>query len=290
MKKRYEKIAPMSEVLHQSDMNEKLFGSDEFQFYTFKSVWPHIVGPLLAKESFILLKKRTTLFIQVTNSVFLHHLFTMKRDILARIHEYPYGKQFTDIRFVAGINEIRHDPETSVDAVDEAKKKEKAMYSQELEDSEKEWIKSWTKSHVDERLIPVFQDLMGEVLKIRKGELAAGYHPCPLCGNLCKPEEDVCLPCSSRIGMKHESHAMALLNAHPEWHYKDILNIFPCKYREYDTARSTLIRQYKDKIFNKYADETDKRTLLALLIHKPLSKVTIEEADKVLSKLPVKTW
>lgn len=290
MKKRYAKMAPLSEVLPQSDMNDRIFGSDEFQFYTFKGVWPHIVGPMLAKESFILRKNRNTLYIQVTNSVFLHHLFTMKQDLLARIQEYPYGKQFTDLRFVAGNAEVRKDPKLSLDSVNEAKKREQAMYSQELTDSEKEWIQNWTASHVDQRLMPVFQDLMGEVLKIRKGELASGYHPCPSCGTLCKPEETMCMTCSSREGIKNESRVMALLMSHPEWNYNDVMSVYACRYSEYDSARSTLIRQLKDKIYNKYASDVDKRTLLALLLHKPLSQITIDEANKSLSKLPVKKY
>lgn len=290
MKKRYAKMAPLSEVLPLSDMNGRLFGSDDFQFYTFKRIWPHIVGPMMAKESFILRKNGNILYIQVTNSIFLHHLFTMKQDLLTRIQEYPYGKQFTDLRFVSGIPEVRHDPKLSLDPINESKKKEQAMYSQELTEDEKKWIQSFAASHVDERLMLVFQDLMGEILKIRKGELAAGYHPCPICGTLCKPDESMCLPCSSRTEIKNESHVMALLLTHPEWGYKDMLSVFSCKYREYDTARSTLIRQLKDKIYNKYASDVDKRTLLALLVHKPLSQITIEEANKSLSKLPVKKY
>lgn len=54
--------------------------------------WKIIAGPMIARESYISFEKKQTLYITVTNSVWMNHLYMMKADLLKRIREDDYGK------------------------------------------------------------------------------------------------------------------------------------------------------------------------------------------------------
>lgn len=47
---------------------------------------------MIARESYISFERKQTLYITVTNSVWMNHLYMMKADLLKRIREDDYGK------------------------------------------------------------------------------------------------------------------------------------------------------------------------------------------------------
>ena len=73
------------------------------------------------------------------------------------------------------------------------------MYDQPLTDKETDWIRHWVSAHIEkEALQAPFSDMMKAVLQIRKGELAAGYHPCQRCGALTPPDTSLCSSCERK--------------------------------------------------------------------------------------------
>lgn len=289
--KRYRTMDSIAGVFAHSDIKTKLFGQKGFQFYLFQKRWKNMVGDLMARESYISGCKGPVLYVQVTNSTFLQQLYMMKADILKELSKDEIGKYFTDIRFFAGSTRKESHPFTTVDRVNETIQKEHHRYSVALSQEEEQWIQNWVALHVEsEKIRPQFTQMMEEVLKIRKGEKAEGYHECAICGALCPPENRICPACRRKLEKARKNKVILILKENPHYTYQEVRSIIPCDYSMYEDARDTLIHRAKEKIFHKYSADEEKKKLLALLLHRPISSITTEEANEMLKKLPQKKW
>lgn len=245
----------------------------------------------MAEESYITGCKGTLLFVRVTNSTFLQQLFMMKADILKELQKDEIGRYFTDIKFLAGSPQKPYKPFTTLDPVNQTIEKEHKRYSQSLTEEEETWIRSWVDGHVKkEALRPQFAEMMEEVLKIRKGELKDGYHPCSICGSLCPPSSPICPACQRKLAKTKKNKVILILKENPHYTYQEVRAILPCEYSMYEEARDILIHRAKEKIFRKEAASEEKRKLLALLLHRPLTGITEKEAEEMLQKMPQKKW
>lgn len=289
--KRYRTMESIAGVFTESDVRQKLFGNKGFQFYLFQKRWKKIVGAVMAEESYITGCKGPLLFVRVTNSTFLQQLFMMKADILKELQKDEIGRYFTDIKFLAGSPQKPYKPFTTLDPVNQTIEKEHKRYSQSLTEEEETWIRSWVDGHVKkEALRPQFAEMMEEVLKIRKGELKDGYHPCSICGSLCPPSSSICPACQRKLAKTKKNKVILILKENPHYTYQEVRAILPCEYSMYEEARDILIHRAKEKIFRKEAASEEKRKLLALLLHRPLTGITEKEAEEMLQKMPQKKW
>lgn len=289
--KRYRTMESIAGVFTESDVRQKLFGNKGFQFYLFQKRWKKIVGSLMAEESYITGRKGPLLFVRVTNSAFLQQLFMMKADILKELSKDEIGRYFTDIKFLAGSPQKPYKPFTTLDSVNSAIEKEQKRYSQSLTEGEEAWIQNWVKGHVKKEAVRApFAEMMEEVLKIRKGELADGYHPCSICGSLCPPDAPICPACRRRLAKTKKNKVILILKENPHYTYQEVRAILPCEYSLYEEARDILIHRAKEKIFRKEAADEEKRKLLSLLLHRPLSAITVKEAEDMLKHMPQKKW
>lgn len=289
--KRYRTMESIAGVFTESDVRQKLFGNKGFQFYLFQKRWKKIVGSLMAEESYITGCKGPLLFVRVTNSAFLQQLFMMKADILKELSKDEIGRYFTDIKFLAGSPQKPYKPFTTLDSVNSAIEKEQKRYSQSLTEGEEAWIQNWVKGHVKKEAVRApFAEMMEEVLKIRKGELADGYHPCSICGSLCPPDAPICLACQRKLAKTKKNKVILILKENPHYTYQQVRAILPCEYSLYEEARDILIHRAKEKIFRKEAADEEKRKLLSLLLHRPLSDITAKEAEDMLKHMPQKKW
>lgn len=289
--KRYRTMESIAGVFTESDVRQKLFGNKGFQFYLFQKRWKKIVGSLMAEESYITGCKGPLLFVRVTNSAFLQQLFMMKADILKELSKDEIGRYFTDIKFLAGSPQKPYKPFTTLDSVNSAIEKEQKRYSQSLTEGEEAWIQNWVKGHVKKEAVRApFAEMMEEVLKIRKGELADGYHPCSICGSLCPPDAPICPACQRKLAKTKKNKVILILKENPHYTYQEVRAILPCEYSLYEEARDILIHRAKEKIFRKEAADEEKRKLLSLLLHRPLSDITVKEAEDMLKHMPQKKW
>ncbi len=289
--KRMRRMENISTVFSTSDLSRQLFGQEGFQFFLFQKRWEKMVGPLMAKESYVSSYKKDMLYVTVTNSVFMQHLFMIKADILKLLEGDEFGNRFADIRFIAGPYKKKYKTFTTLDPINENIKKEKALYSQPLTEKERDWIHRWAESHVrNEKIQEPFSDMMKAVLQIRKGDLAKGYHPCARCGTLCEKEKQLCPACERKAKSAQRTKVIGVLRRNPHFYFQDLCKEIPCTYSLYEEARNSLIRQWKDQIFKKFAGIEEKKKLLALLLHRPASTITDKEAGEMLKKLPEKSW
>ena len=96
------------------------------------------------------------------------------------------------------------------------------MYDQPLTDKETDWIQHWVDTHVEkEALQAPFSDMMKAVLQIRKGELAAGYHPCQRCGALTPPDTSLCSSCERKNRQEKRARVIELLRRNPHFTFQE---------------------------------------------------------------------
>lgn len=277
----------LEKAADQSLIGSLLHGNDAFQFYLFQQKWKAIAGDVLAEESRIGRKEGTTLYIHVTNSVWMQELIMRKKELLQRIQEDPYGRQFQDLRFMIAAPQEKETGLSAVDLLRQRMAEENGMKPLPLTEGETAWIAQWTASHVRaEKIRPAIREMMERALSLRKAQLAAGYHPCRRCGELIRKEETLCLRCRIEEERAILHRITLLLTTYPSLLYEEARRYIPCRYSQFAAARDGLIHKYKENYANGWGTEEEKRKLLSLLTHKPYEKITKEEADRALSALP----
>lgn len=268
-------------------MSELLQGNEAFQFYLFQQKWKSIAGDVLAEESRIGRREGATLYIHVTNSVWMQELIMRKKELLQRVQADSYGRQFRDLRFLIAAPQEKETGLSAVDALRQRMARENTMKPLPLTEGEDAWIAHWTASHVRaEKIRPAIREMMERALSFRKAQIAAGYHPCRRCGELIPPVETLCPRCRIEEERAVLHRITLLLTAYPSLLYDEVRRRIPCRYSQFAAARDGLIHKYKEHYANGWGTEEEKRKLLSLLTHKPYEKITKEEADRALSALP----
>lgn len=290
--KRSGKMANTKDIFSQSGLTRRLFGSEDFRFFLFKKKWADTVGPILAEESYISGFRNDVLYVTVTNSPLMNHLFMMKREILRNLTKADeFGKRFQDIRFFTGRKEHKETGFAPLDELNRVMKETMIAPTAKITDKERDWIHRWTESHVKkEALRPEFADMMEQVLRRKKGKLAKGYHPCARCGDLCPPDHRFCSSCERQLNKTRKNRIVLLLKEQPHLNFQQVRALLPCSYEDYEESRDRLIHRLKERIFQKYGTDLEKRRLLALLLHRPLQEITAQEAADILKKMPEKKW
>lgn len=285
--KRTGRLSNLSEVFQLSKEGKTLFSNPSFCFWQLQNKWKHIAGSMIARESYISFEKNQTLYIAVTNSVWMNHLYMMKSDLLKRIKEDNYGKKYTDIRFIAGQAKIERPPESSLAPVNNQREKEQKIYSIPLSKEEKDSIDKWTNFYIsDNDTRRLFTRMMKAAAAKRKGELQAGWHPCSVCGDLIPPNINTCTTCENKKERSQIGKIILLLKENPHLSYKEIYKKVPCEYTIYEEARETLIQRIRENIYRKIDSPLHKRILLSMILHKPLKDISFREADTALRHMP----
>ena len=217
--KRSGKMEPASEALREAQ--DVLRRNDAFQFWLFRQRWPSFVGEVFAEESYIARRDGALLCIYATNSVWMQELLMRKAEILRRIREDPYGAQFRDLRVQIGPRPRALRPESPVDRLAPLYDRRKSRTP--LTEGEEAWISRWADAHVarDELRGPI-EELMRGALRRRKDELAAGWHPCARCGDLCPAKDRLCARCEAEEERQTRSRIVLLLKEKPELLYDDV--------------------------------------------------------------------
>lgn len=286
--KRTGKMTGLSEAFQLSNERQRLFSNASFHFWQLRDKWKHIVGPLFSKESYISFERGKTLYITVTNSVLMNHLFMMKAELLRKIKEDEYGQKYTDLRFVAGQAKIERPPESSLVPVNERREEEKKIFSVPLSEEERVSIDKWTKTYIsEEETRDIFTKMMKAIAAKRKGEIEAGWRPCKICGDLIPPGRTTCIACENKKERSQTGRIMLLLKEKPHLEYKEINKQIPCEYSIYESARETLIQRIRENIYRKIDGSLNKRILLSMILHKPLKEISFREAEITLRKMPV---
>lgn len=285
--KRTGRLSNLSEVFQLSKEGKTLFSNPSFRFWQLQNKWKHIAGSMIARESYISFERKQTLYITVTNSVWMNHLYMMKADLLKRIREDDYGKKYTDIRFVAGQAKIERPPKSSLAPVNDRREKEEKIYSVPLSEEERNSIDKWTGFYIsDNNTRSLFTKMMKAAAAKRKGEIWAGWHPCAVCGDLIPPGINTCTVCENKKEQSQIGKIMLLLKETPHLSYNEIYKKIPCEYTAYEEGRETLIQRIRENIYRKINSSLNKRILLSMILHKPLKDISLREAETALRNIP----
>ena len=140
--------------------------------------------------------------------------------------EDEYGKQFTDIRFLAGSPKKEMAGKTTVDFINSRLAFREKMYDQPLTDKEKKEISAWTHVHIkDEKLRKTFEKMIARSYEKDKAEAAHGYHPCIFCGQLIPKAQTLCIRCENKLEKTEEGAFILILKENPHYKYEDCLSI-----------------------------------------------------------------
>lgn len=289
--KRYRKLATMKEVLETSDVQDTLFAQSDFQFLLFKKRWPTYVGPFLGENSAPYYYAKDKLYIKVMHPGMIENFNAIRGELKAILSKDEFAKHYPNVVFKFGVpdqlrkeNPIAKEIDDKMDAYVRAPK-------DDITEIEAQWIEKWNEKNIkNEKIRPLLAEMMVEVLKRRKGKIKEGYHPCLLCGELCKKEEKFCDDCQRKTKRKKLNQVVLLLKEHPHLDYITLRKHLSVTYDVYEEARDMLIHRFKENIYNKHSTTDEKRKLLAMLIHKPLKEITDEEAADILYKMPQKKW
>ena len=189
--------------------------------------WKDIVGSKIASHAWPVLVERELMFIAVNNSVWGHHLSTMKQDIITKINNFVGEKVINDIRFQAGYlkNGQNEDNTAETSTI--------PISSIRLDEDEISMVHSIADSVTDSELRQKFQSLIAKDLALKKLRRNSKWNNCSQCGALCPPDKQYCLACSvkKKQMIKDEVHRM-LLEA-PWLTYDEMNQMLDCNETDY---------------------------------------------------------
>lgn len=285
--KRTGTMTTVSDTFLHSQLRKQIYENPSFHFRLFQEKWKDFAGDIMAKESYIGYEKEGILYIYVTNSVWLQQLFMNKRAILQKIKQDDYGKQIKDLRFIQTIPKIKKTGDTSLSQINAHFQKEHDRYDTDLTKEEEMNIQDWISTHVASNKV---RDILSPYMKAsfsrKKGEIKAGFHPCPICRNYISEKETLCITCTTRLEQSKIGKIILILKENPHYTYRDVKNLFPCDYSTYASAKEQLIQRIRQQIYLQIEAPYHKRFLLSLLLHKPLKDISLREAEKKLKDLP----
>lgn len=286
-KRRSNLLTSLSDIFGKSDLRKNIWKQNDFYFRALKNKWQDIAGDILAKESYIAYEKKDTIFIYVTNSVWMHELFMQKSNLLQKINQDAYGKKFKNIRFLPAIEKKEILPKTSISSINNYFNNEHQRYDIHLTEKENQNINTWIHGHVkNNKIKPLLENYMKGAFTRKKGDIEAGYHPCLLCQDYIPKDQKICFPCLTKLEQSKIGKIILILKEHPDYQYQDVKDYVICHYSTYETAREQLIQRIRQKIYLKIDAPFHKRFLLSLLLHKPLKNISLREAEQALRNLP----
>lgn len=224
--------------------------------------WRTIVGEEIASHSRAQRLERGVLTVTVSNSVWTHHLFLLKQELIGKINTYIGQNVITDIRFLAG-NRHKETNEENTEANEPAPlyAKLRAIRLEKAEVME-------ARKMVEEVADPVLQKKLLTMLykntALKKVRQKEGWHECHDCGVLCPPAERYCAACLIEQKKESLSAVRKMLRQAPWQNYHDFNQSLPCSFSDYLTAKQYLMNNLIQDIRMGQADENDEAALAML--------------------------
>lgn len=258
---------------------EELLGeiknNPHYREFLLKEKWSEIVGPLLARKSYVAKKDATTLYVYVENSVLMNELFVNKKKILRKIEEVMPNEKIEDIVFKAGRPRIQK----------RAEKEEKSLPPTELTAAEREAIIADTEKIPQENLRKAFLKLRLQQAEIQKSRRLAGWRPCRICGELTDAPDFICTGCVVAAAEARQRELMKYILREGIRDFAIVKSEIPCSEYEYEKAREFLIKLTFDRIYRRIETEAEQYLIVSLLLRIPLAEVSAAGCRKIVGKL-----
>ncbi len=224
--------------------------------------WRTIVGDEIASHSKAQRLERGVLTVTVSNSVWTHHLFLLKQDLIGKINTYIGQNVITDIRFVAG-NSHRGTNEENTGTAESPPLyvKLRAIRLEKAEVTEARKLVADVTDPVLQKKLLTMMYKNAALKKLRKNE---GWQECRHCGVLCPPDDLYCAACLIEQKKENLSAVRKMLRQAPWQNYNEFNQCLPCSFSDYLTAKQYLMNNLIQDIRLGQADENDEAALAML--------------------------
>lgn len=240
-----------------------------YKLYQAKLDWKTIVGPQIAKYSYIQGFDESVVQVAVLNSVWMNQLFMYKKKIIEAINEYIKEPFVTDIRFVRS---GRKPPAVTYanTAGEEEEGFDVRVGNARLSEETVRRIRQETAA-LPEAIQEKMAQLRFAQAKRQTAYQAAGVRQCPSCGRWLEKGEELCFLCRLRARQEKKKAVYATVMDMP-WLTLDELKAYGMigdegrLYEElYNEVRRECIYKYMERIYHG-CDTPEDDMILALLI------------------------
>lgn len=184
-----------------------------YKLYQAKLDWKTIVGPQIAKYSYIQRFDESVVQVAVLNSVWMNQLFMYKRRLIEAINEYIKEPYVTDIRFVRS-----------------GRKPAAAMYPTQSGEAGERPVGSVSHMRLSEETVRRIRQetaALPEALQEKMAQLrfaqekrqtayrAAGIRQCPSCGRWLEKDEELCFICRLQARQEKKKAVYAVVMKMP---------------------------------------------------------------------------
>ncbi|MBP2642332.1 MAG: hypothetical protein H6Q67_219 [Firmicutes bacterium] len=251
--------------------------------------WSNIVGNEIASHSNPGKLHYGILLVSVSNSVWIHHLMTLKESIINKINSFVGEKVVKDIKFQAGYlknyqNHSEIDEEISRPNLD----------SVVLSKEEFNFVENLSQILTDTEIQKKVKRILCKDMALRHVRRNNSWKKCSECGTLCPQEQEYCQSCIIQKRELVKIKVRQLLQQAPWLTYHECSMYVPCRITDFMTIQNELIDGVRKTLENEQ-ENSMKIAMAAMLIHgiKPefLTKDIIDNTmDKLRGKKNVFTF
>ncbi|MBP1765816.1 MAG: hypothetical protein H6Q65_2874 [Firmicutes bacterium] len=254
---------------------------DKFVIYYTLSHWQEIVGPDISLHTNPGHVQAGTLFVNVDNSVWCHHLTMMKEDILEKINcfaakSFAVEKIIRNIRFQAG----------------NLKNKQNESYREEtekpivltVEQQDRQAAKQLVPSIENKNLQYQLLRLISKDMAFKKYRRLEKWHVCQQCHSFCAPTELYCDSCKRIKKQEKELSIRKLLLEIPWLTFEECSQYVVCTTEEFKKAKNHLIEKFAQIVYTGFQDKIQMATLIMLVKMCKPSDITEEMEQQIIRK------
>lgn len=243
-------------------MNGTLDGLGLRKKYRYQYVimyWKQIVGSEIGNHSYPVNITKGVMTVHASNSVWMHHLFLFKKDIIQKINSAIGENLIYDIHFRAGpIKEIVLEQEHDIAPLSSR------LRGIRLTKEEVEEVKNLTSMISCPLLKKKLTNILYKNKAYRKLKTKEGWQLCLDCGISSPPGHSLCMVCETKRKNNISSAIIFYLKQAP-WHkYNECSDHIPCSMTDFLVAKQQLIDRFIQLVKKGQASSTDESTLVML--------------------------
>lgn len=240
-----------------------------YKLHQAKLDWKTIVGPQIAKYSYIRSFDDSVVQVAVLNSVWMNQLFMYKQKIIDAINEYIHEPFVTDIRFV------RSGRKPDLGSYTNSSGEEEELRSGSIQHIR---LSEETVRHIRQETASLPEALQEKMAQLRFAQAkrqtayqTAGLQQCPGCGRWLEKGEELCFLCRLKARQEKKKAVYAILMKMPWLTLEEMKahKLIPAESRLheelYNEVRRECIYKYIERIHHD-CDTPEDDMMLALLI------------------------
>lgn len=251
--------------------------------------WEDIVGKGVANHVLPQGIRRDTLYLYTDNSALRNELMMLQGKIIAKINAYVARCLVRKIVFTskwekAVASKNAENLYNKSEQVDLGAEKNKIA----LTDTQLARAEELAAISADDDISKKAKLIYEKFLKLQELKLKLGYHRCPDCGKLIKPEDEICYDCQLREKDKKLASIRQVLVDIPWAHFADVKKYVPAaSTREVNYERARLVDKLCGEVMADDTESLKARTLVMLYRQTPPDKLTADIMARTIYELRV---